>query len=106
MIGLQLPLGVLNLLIVLKEPSRGCFDCLMPGSVISMRTYWRATAMVELMISFFGIILLAIYCLSLFPPHLQGIQLLTLMFAVEINCIMGLIVYLNMLSSEAIIQYS
>ena len=62
--------------------------------------------MIEIIISVVAIFILAVECLHVISHRWRGIQLLTLLFAVEINCIMGMIVYLNLITSPDFIIYA
>ena len=80
LVGLQLPLGILNLMIVIKEPNRNCFDCMMPGSVISLRQYWRFVGIFEIIIAGLGLLTLLTECIQTVTSRFRGMIVLILMF--------------------------
>ena len=79
---------------------------MMPQAVLSLRQFWKLAGILYNIIAFAAILVMVIDIMVVFNNRLRGLQYLFLMFLVEVNSLVGLIVYLNLMSSQIYQLYS
>jgi hypothetical protein len=77
----------------------------MSGSILSLKHYWHITGILQIIFAFLALCMMLIECIEFECFIVKKISWLVLMFMVQVNCILGLLIAVNLTTSPMINEY-